>query len=152
MNSDFADAYRLANEQSRIFGEAKDCAVMAVAMALDMPYDEAHALLRKYGRRNGTGTPFNGVTLPAILSTGHRLQKVDHKNIGATTRTFLRNCGPGRFLVRTKHYNSLHIYAIVNGECNEPKKWSHNKNGYKMKYYCARILEAYRVMKGGCNA
>lgn len=38
------------------FAESNDCAVRAYALFKDIPYDEAHSVFKKLGRRDGRGT------------------------------------------------------------------------------------------------
>jgi hypothetical protein len=38
------------------FAESNDCAVRAYALFKDIPYDEAHSIFKKLGRRDGRGT------------------------------------------------------------------------------------------------
>lgn len=60
---------------SKEAGENNDCAVKAVALLASIPYDEAHALLKKLGRIDGAGTK-NSLIREAFKELGCTVREV----------------------------------------------------------------------------
>lgn len=48
--------YTSVHSVSRKFGEANDCAVVAVSIATETPYEIVHEMFHEAGRKNGQGT------------------------------------------------------------------------------------------------
>ena len=124
-------SHRLQGDDLRGY-EAADCGVISVQQACGVSYDDAHAALRRYGRKDKTGT-WTHQLIKAIEHLGFeatRLQK--HWMTKYRTMCVLnRNLPPsGRFIVKT----SDHFAAIVDGKCDD---WSAGRN--------MRIKGIYRI-------
>jgi hypothetical protein len=94
-------------------GERWDCAVRAVAAALNLPYGEAHALLKLHGRRDKDGTNWHTVTFPAIKAYGYHVEDVTAH--WPKVKTYIT---AKRHLDKTKTYlihTKAHIAAYVEG-------------------------------------
>lgn len=120
--------------------EDNDCAVVAVANVLDIPYAEAHALLKQKGRRNRCGTRVS-ITLAALNSKATIKQRGIPINFSASFRRraniptvaqFLRALPKsGRFLLAS----TTHAFAYVDGVLKD------NIEGGKMRARMARCYE-----------
>jgi hypothetical protein len=108
--------YKAMRDCSNRFKENKDCAVIATAIVTRTSYEEAHALLKKFGRQNGRGTKFMSITQPAIESIGYTVTEVKNnkQQNGSyyTPKTIGQKLTKGYYLCRVKG----HIFAVVNGE------------------------------------
>lgn len=51
-----SEDYKCYRKASNAMGETNDCSVMAVAIALGLPYEEVHARFKSFGRKNRDGT------------------------------------------------------------------------------------------------
>lgn len=107
-------------------GETRDCTVRALSNAADMPYDDAHALLKKHGRKNRCGAFFSTM-LKAYNEAGFVLNSV-HGTTGAarsaariakreaqegiTLAKILPKLAFGEYIVNT----TGHAVAVVNGK------------------------------------
>jgi len=56
-------------------GEHSDCGVIALSMTTGLPYDDCHAMLKKHGRRNRSGT-HHGTLTRAGHDLGFYLKKI----------------------------------------------------------------------------
>lgn len=104
--------YKQARKESRRLNETKDCAVVAVAVATNTPYDVIRQMMKKHGRRYRQGTPF-WITRKVLEDLG--VLVIEQEGLfSARTIGSLKKELPskGRFLIRT--YS--HILACVNGE------------------------------------
>jgi hypothetical protein len=106
--------------------ETRDCTVRALASASGMHYDNAHALLKKHGRKNRCGA-FFGTMLRAYNEAGFVLDSV-HGTTGAarcaarisnrkaddgiTLAKILPKLAFGEYIVNT----TGHAVAVVNGK------------------------------------
>ena len=104
--------------KSKSMGEKNDCAVKAVAIVCNASYEEAHATLKRLGRRDGKGTPMD-VIMAAVKALGCHVNygdKRDHRGVNCGRRTINRlrlpQGGKGRWLVLTRN----HILAVVDGK------------------------------------
>jgi hypothetical protein len=104
--------------KSKSFKEENDCAVKAVAIVCNATYEEAHATLKRLGRRDGRGTPMD-VIMAAVKALGCHVTyngKHDHRGVNCGRRTInslrLPEGGKGRWLVLTRN----HILAVVDGK------------------------------------
>lgn len=66
------DLYKSLRADSNSVGEQNDCAVIAVAVAAEVPYIEALDTLKAFGRRSRKGTPMS-VTQRALSHLGFAL-------------------------------------------------------------------------------
>lgn len=81
--------------------ERHDCTVLATSFAYGMPYAEAHARLRAWGRQDRQGIPFH----MAAAALGFRAVGVE----GGTCRKRIAALPPGRYVVRTRG----HVFGVV---------------------------------------
>jgi hypothetical protein len=123
--------------------EHNDCAVVATANVLDIPYSEAHALLRKHGRRNRRGTKWN-ITKKALesrVTIKEHIIGVPMSNMGffrATRRQYPTVAQYLHKLPKTGNFllaSTTHAFAYVNGELRD------NIEGGKMRARMARCVE-----------
>jgi hypothetical protein len=107
-------------------GETRDCTVRALSNASGMHYDNAHALLKKHGRKDRRGA-FFGTMLKAYTEAGFVLDSV-HGTTGAarwaarvskrqaedgiTLAKILPKLAFGEYIVNT----TGHAVAVVNGK------------------------------------
>lgn len=106
--------------------EAKDCTVRALANATEMPYEKAHALLKKHGRKDRKGAYFPtmkaayeeaGFVLYGVYGTTKsarytaRVAKQEAQT-GTTLAKLLPKLGFGEYIVNT----TGHAVAVVNGK------------------------------------
>jgi hypothetical protein len=106
--------------------ETRDCTVRALANATEMPYDQAHAVLKKHGRKDRKGAFFPtlkaayeecGFVLYGIYGTtksaryASRIAKQE-ADTGTTLAKLLPKLGFGEYIVNT----TGHAVAVVNGK------------------------------------
>ena len=106
--------------------ETKDCTVRALANATEMPYEKAHALLKKHGRKDRKGAYFPtmkaayeeaGFALYGVYGTTcaarytARITKREAET-GTTLAKLLPKLGMGEYIVNT----TGHAVAVVNGK------------------------------------
>lgn len=96
--------------------ERNDCVVRAMAAVTDLTYDQAHALLARYGRRNG-GRMRYPVWQKAFADLGYTLTDMRAEIPGATIVTVMRSmwARPGRYLVHVRG----HVMAVVHGKAHD---------------------------------
>lgn len=124
---------------ARIIGETNDCAVKAVAIVCGISYHEAHAELKKQGRKARCGT-YRHQTRAAIEALGFKITEWtfmemqqfiesrypgNHKGLKSITshhpRRFPKawaNCHPNMLF-----FSSSHVMAVKDGEV---KDWAIN--------------------------
>jgi hypothetical protein len=81
--------------------EKNDCTVLATSFAMGLPYADAHARLRAWGRQDRQGIPFR-YAAPAI---GFRSTGIT----GGTCRKRIAVLPPGRYVIRTRG----HVFGVV---------------------------------------
>ena len=94
------------------YGEKSDCTVKAVAIALELTYEDAHNLLCEAGRKPCKG--FNTYrVIPFIEARGFHVIEVfvDAK----TVLTFGRSNARGRFIIKVRQ----HALAAVNNKIHD---------------------------------
>jgi hypothetical protein len=105
--------------------EAKDCTVRALANAGEMPYAEAHAVLKKHGRKERKGAFFNtmkaayeeaGFVLEGVYGTTSAARFVSNESNrtarrGITLGNLISSLVSGNYIVNT----TGHAVAVVNG-------------------------------------
>lgn len=107
-------------------GETRDCTVRALSNASEMPYDQAHALLKKHGRKDRRGAFFStmlkayneaGFVLDSVHGTTHSaryaaLISKRKAQEGITLANILPKLAFGEYIVNT----TGHAVAVVNGK------------------------------------
>ena len=110
-------------------GERLDCAVRAVAIAMDIPYAEAHALLRAHGRRPKHRTAV--VVVTDLISTHRPNSVLKFYRPSRTSVARFAACHPkGRYVLFIRG----HFFAIADGVVHSFK--GHDK---------ARVLWAWEI-------
>jgi hypothetical protein len=98
--------------QSRVFNETKDCGVKAIAVAMDVPYADAHRALKKAGRVDRDGTYHHMYQL-AAKEFGKKFVAVGKKFNAKTVRSLETQLRPNkRYLILV----SGHALAAANGK------------------------------------
>lgn len=107
-------------------GETRDCTVRALSNAGNLPYDQAHALLKKHGRKDRCGAFFTTM-LKAYGEANFVLESVHgttraaryaacianrQASEGITLAKMLPKLGFGEYIVNT----TGHAVAVVNGK------------------------------------
>ena len=93
--------------------ERNDCAVKALAIAAEKPYEEVHALFKRLGRKNRRGTPLYTIVRAAREYSPNVLYTDIRKPCGGkyTARTIGEALPKGKYIL---HYNG-HVAAMVDG-------------------------------------
>lgn len=106
--------------------ESNDCTVRALSNAGDIPYANAHELLKKHGRKDNNGAKFStmqkayneaGFTLKSVHGTTQqarfvaRVTKHETKT-GVTLAKILPKLGFGKYIINT----TGHAVAVVDGK------------------------------------
>jgi len=97
-------------------GENNDCTVKAVAIACQVPYEEAHEYLRSIGRKWGRGHRWqiNGHGYAERLDKlGIEGEEIEVKS--KTVKTLARELTKGNYMVKVKG----HVLAIVDGKVED---------------------------------
>jgi len=106
--------------------ETKDCSVRALSNATEMPYEKAHALLKKHGRKDCRGVFFKtlkgayeeaGFTLYGVYGSTRAARYAAHISDqktaeGVTLGKLLPTLGFGEYIVNV----TGHAVAVVNGK------------------------------------
>lgn len=118
-------------EESKAINERNDCAVKALALCAGIPYDQAHTLLRRNGRRWRKSTKWH-VFWPAFESLGLKREQFTtrHKTIVA----FGRRPPHGTYLIATRG----HLACCRDGKVED---WTEGRRH--------RIQRVWRVTKVG---
>lgn len=119
--------FQTCQAEARAIAERNDCAVKAVAIATQTPYDEVHMLYRDRGRKRGRRTPMK-LTHEVLAELGADALPTDRK--AATVATVPRAYPSGSYLIRT----SGHILACVDGKVED---WTAGRRH--------RVLEVLRI-------
>ena len=106
----FKDAAPAAWQGRSQQGEARDCAVLALAIAAGASYEAAHAALRAAGRKRRSGAKLIAWIRDGKLP-GFKFRRVVRRN--QTLARFLREHPQGRFLC----VKYGHAFAVVDGVC-----------------------------------
>jgi hypothetical protein len=134
----FVDTIKMSNKQSQLAKqENNDCVVRAFMSALDIPYDQAHAWIKKHMNRvdkKGTYTVAYGKNVIGKTKNGYKISfigshpskeyfntrigsnkiltnKQYKKATGYTLKSFMENNPVGRFVLIVQG----HAVAVVNG-------------------------------------
>lgn len=139
------DKYRAIRMGSSELGETNDCAVVAIAIACNVTYAEAHAELERLGRRRRRGT-FMHHTEQAVAKFGKKLERVEPRSFldtypGVHKGTHhVTTHHPRRFpqcFDKNKTYlfrTSRHILAVTGGVVHD---WTINT--------AKRVIQIYEV-------
>ena len=125
-----------AMKQAQSHNEHNDCAVKAIAIVCRVSYKTAHAALRKFGRRDGTGTQ-RIQTSAAISSLGFTVTKVTtqprQKN---GSRYTPKSVGKGFPCGSNLVFFNGHVAAMKRGTVED---WTNGRRHY--------VQSVWRVMK-----
>lgn len=88
--------------------EKNDCTVRALATATNMPYLEAHALLKDHGRRTRSGVRITPLINAYRAAMGVEYQKVAGR---PTLNRFAQDHSTGTWIVRLKD----HVFVLKDG-------------------------------------
>ena len=105
------ETYETVLKASEAMGEKSDCAVKAIAIVTNHPYEYVHALFKKHGRKYQDGT-WPHTTDAVIEEIGVILTLADIPGKSLKTRKFPKK---GRYLVTTHK----HVIAVVNGKIED---------------------------------
>ena len=109
--------------------ERHDCTVRAVALIAAISYKEAHAILKKAGRKNGHTFKFIS-WVAGYGPIADRLKvfyTASAHNTHLTINQFVKTNPKGRYIVRTKG----HVFAVIDGMIHDTvleggKRWIRN--------------------------
>ena len=104
------------------YDERSDCTVAALASAADLPYREAHAMLKKAGRKDRRGFQFrlwldNQCAIARMKGTTVRLGNYNvmrvhfDREYRPTLAKFLHDFPRGRFILRKRR----HVFTVIDG-------------------------------------
>lgn len=122
-------------KERTIHNERRDCTVIAVAALAEVPYAEAHAMLKQKGRKDRRG-PYLSVVFEALRALGCTVTRVDSRHIiqqypgQHKGLCHLTTHHPDRFpqvWANGKRYlfdTRQHVAAVVNGRMID---WSRNR-------------------------
>lgn len=107
--------YQKMKEQSLRMNESNDCAVIATALACNVPYKKAHALYKKHGRRDRDGA-YIDTTYRVVRELGYRLV-ISRRFKAKTGITLSREVKgtSGRYIA----WMTTHLAAVVTGELQD---------------------------------
>jgi hypothetical protein len=77
-STSYSTAFSAQMSESRLFGETNDCAVKAVALACEVDYATAHAMLKKNGRKDRKGT-YRHTTRRSVEELGCTIRVWSHR-------------------------------------------------------------------------
>ena len=89
--------------------DTNNCTVMAIAVALRLPYKKAHDYARQAGRKDNEGF-FTSRIVETLKTEGYQIQQIPTKK-GLTIRAMLIDYYSGRYIAVTRD----HAFAVVNG-------------------------------------
>jgi hypothetical protein len=123
--------YELMAYEGLMIHENNDCAVIALALAIDCTYDSAYWQLRKLGRQDNAATELD-IILKACRQAGYRLRKMYYSQ--RTTKT-LHKC---KMLLDNEIYlvvTSNHVATMLNKriECYCKDKNYRIQSVYRMR-------------------
>jgi len=79
--------YRNRRQVSADMNEKKDCSVIAISIACQVTYQQAHAALKEAGRRNRCGVR-NAIILEAIEALGYKVRKWTRKEYNDMLKSY----------------------------------------------------------------
>ena len=92
-------------------GETNDCAVRALSLAFNKPYEEIHELCAKIGRPKGRGMKWGEIDLAIGHLTGNMINKMQRLPRAQTFTTFARDHKVGNYVVIKRG----HAVALIDG-------------------------------------
>jgi len=91
-----------------------DCTVVALAYCWEMPYNEAHAILKKAGRKNSCAFHLKGFLKVGLAVPYRQFMNRGvsyHKRPGCTVYNFCKRRPKGRYLV----FVDSHVISVIDG-------------------------------------
>jgi hypothetical protein len=89
--------------------DKRDCTIRALAISAGIPYETAHDIGAKAGRKNGCGFYPDTLLKAAKKQIGLTYRKKRYKKV--TIQRFIKENPTGRYYVAT----NCHAFAIING-------------------------------------
>lgn len=125
-------SYEIAKGSDIAKSENNDCVVRAFAAVFEMSYDESHALLKRHGRKDRSGTPWitSDTAMAEIVSKGSfkAIRRNDleankwtnnYRRTGMTLNGLIPRLNPSRrYLICSR----AHMFAYVSGRLVDWKK------------------------------
>jgi hypothetical protein len=90
--------------------ERASCSVRAYAEAFKVPFDDAHAIFKRHGRKDSQRTPHT-VSVKALAGKARRVTLKK----GCTVERFIREHPTGTFICR----KAGHMFTITDGSTND---------------------------------
>lgn len=97
-------------------GEKLDCSVRAAAIALDIPYPDAHALFTKHGRKPRHRTPTRVSYIALSYTKAHSYTYTKRR---PTLERFVREHPEGRYIIRVRG----HMFTVIDGGIHDLLPW-----------------------------
>lgn len=95
--------------------QKNDCTVRAIALACEIPYDQAYDVLKKAGRKSNQGFEFSGFIKKQPCINGKRLQWRPFQAVKGQPRmkpeTFIQQFPKGKFILSI----AGHVSVVING-------------------------------------
>ena len=110
------ETFKTVSAASKRFNEQKDCAVKAVAIVTNCPYEYVHGLYLKHGRRRRQGS-YPSTTTAVLKEIGVFVERITLP--GKTVKSLILP-SKKRLLIST----SRHLLAAVNGKIED---WTENR-------------------------
>lgn len=122
----------LVEEQKKLFpNENNDCTVKALAIAAEISYSKAHAILKNRGRKNRQGFKTE-IVIEELLGMGKAVKEVTQLIVGSikTVRAFQERGFKDKYLIRVEG----HVLCSKDGQIHD---WTNGR--------CHRIKNVWRV-------
>lgn len=144
--SDPKDRFSCLMQESDKFNEKNDCVVKMISVVCGIEYADAHALAKKFGRKNNDGMRFHDYSA-AIKSLGFKLESIDESHFISrypswyqpkNLTTYQQKMFPKVWKDGQMYIARVpgHVLAIDNGQVID---WTHERK--------FRITRIYRVTK-----
>jgi hypothetical protein len=121
-------------------GEHNDCAVRALSVAAGLPYESAHALLKKHGRVDNRGTYPSSIT-KALIDLAPE-STFTHGDRRLTLGTFTKLMPMGTFIVFVRG----HVLSVVDGTVHDWKEAPRRRVKFFWKLIPSETLTCQGVM------
>ena len=133
-------------------GEHNDCMVRAVTNVTGKSYDEVHAIMKKFGRKDRCGTPwyvcaavmnhlgFEGIAIGKNRTASYmkRVHGMQHEQKGVTLKRLTQDLPRGKFVVIVRG----HATALVNGNIIDTFDNNGNRDVAVLWYHPDTVFEA----------